>query len=139
MSKIKKTIWFSLGILFLGVAYLGVILPGLPWSTPTVIAAYCFAKSSERMNKWIYGHPLFGPFLTNWQEKRVFPTRAKYLMVITMLTSLTIMWITTGNGPAVGYTGLFMLLVALWGWRYPGSVEEHQRRKDAGKKIAWLN
>jgi len=26
----------------------------------------------------------------------------------------------------------------IWGWRYPGSEEEWQYRKDAGKKIAWI-
>jgi hypothetical protein len=31
-----------------------------------------------------------------------------------------------------------MLLVAIWGWRYPGSEEEYQRRVNEGKKIAWL-
>jgi hypothetical protein len=31
-----------------------------------------------------------------------------------------------------------MVLVGIWAWRYPGSVEEHQRRIDAGEKVAWL-
>jgi len=31
-----------------------------------------------------------------------------------------------------------MVLVVIWGWRYPGSEEEWQYRKDAGKKIAWI-
>ena len=48
MSKIKKAFWFTLGILLVGVAYLGVLLPGLPWSTPILGATFCFAKSSPR-------------------------------------------------------------------------------------------
>jgi hypothetical protein len=35
-------------------------------------------------------------------------------------------------------TGIFMALVAVWAWRFPGSVEEHQRRVDAGKRVAWF-
>ena len=31
-----------------------------------------------------------------------------------------------------------MALVAIWAWRYPGSVEEQKRRVKAGEKIAWL-
>lgn len=90
------------------------------------------------MHRWIYSHPLFGPFLTGWQEKRIFPTKAKYLMVVTMCSSLAIMWFTTGNLTAIVWTGAFMALVVVWGWRYPGSEQEYQRRKDADKKIAWL-
>jgi hypothetical protein len=31
-----------------------------------------------------------------------------------------------------------MILVAIWAWRFPGSHDEHERRKYAGKKIGWL-
>ena len=136
--NLSKILWFIAGMFFVGVAFLGIYLPLLPWSTPTVVAAYCFARSSKKMHNWLYSHPLFGPFLTGWQNKRIFPTRAKYLMVITMCSSLLIMWLTTGNLTAIGWTGGFMVLVCIWGWRYPGSEEEWQRRKNLGKKIAWL-
>lgn len=136
--NIRKTLWFTAGIVLLGVAYIGVVVPGIPWSTPTVGAAYCFAKSSDRMHRWLYSHPLFGPFLTGWQEKRIFPQKLKYFMLLTMSTSLALLWFSTGNVNAVLGTGVFMLLVAVWAWRYPNSEEEYQRRKDAGKRIAWL-
>jgi uncharacterized membrane protein YbaN (DUF454 family) len=90
------------------------------------------------MHNWIMNHKLFGPFLRGWSEKRVFPTKGKYLMILTMASSIAVMWFTTGNVKAILWTGGFMVLVAIWAWRYPGSHEEHQRRKDAGKRIAWL-
>ncbi len=136
--NIRKLLWGGLGFLLLGVAILGVYLPGLPWSTPAVGAAYCFAKSSDRMHKWIYSHPLFGPFLTGWQEKRIFPTKFKYVMVLTMSTTVAFTWLATGNLAAVLWTGGFMMLVAVWAWRYPGSAAEHARRVAAGERIAWL-
>ena len=136
--SIKKALWFAAGIIFLVIAFIGIYVPGLPWSTPAVIAAYCFSKSSERMHRWLYNHKLFGPFLTGWSDKRIFPTKFKYFMVVTMCSSLTIMWFTTGNLNAIYWTGAFMALVCIWGWRYPGSEAIHQARKDAGKRIAWL-
>ena len=136
--NIRKALWFAAGIIFLGIAFIGIYVPGLPWSTPAVIAAYCFSKSSERMHRWLYNHKLFGPFLTGWSDKRIFPTKFKYFMVVTMCTSLTIMWFTTGNLNAIYWTGAFMAMVVVWGWRYPGSEEVYQQRKAAGKRIAWL-
>ncbi len=136
--NIKKAFWFTLGCILLGVAFVGVYLPGLPWSTPAVGAAYCFAKSSDRMHNWIMNHKLFGPFLRGWSEKRVFPTKGKYLMVLTMSSSIAIMWFTTGNLKAIAWTGGFMVLVAIWAWRYPGSHEEHALRKAEGRRVAWL-
>jgi uncharacterized membrane protein YbaN (DUF454 family) len=133
-----KYFWFSLGVLFLVVAYIGLVLPGIPWSTPTVAAAYCFAKSSSRMHNWLYNHRVFGPFLTGWQEKRIFPTKAKYLMVATMGVSLASLWLTTGNIVAVSWLAVFMMICVIWGWRYPGSEEEYEKRVKEGKRIAWL-
>lgn len=136
--NLRKALWFIAGMIFLGIAFVGVYLPGLPWSTPAVISAYCFSKSSERMHNYLYNHKLFGPFLTGWAEKRIFPTKLKYLMLVTMTSSLIIMWFTTGNIKAMIWTGGFMVLVAIWGWRYPGSEAIWQARKEAGKRIAWL-
>lgn len=134
----KKILWFSLGIILLVVAYAGLILPGIPWSTPAVGAAFCFAKSSDRMHRWLYSHKVFGPFLIGWQEKKIFPTKFKYFMLGTMLTTLVILFMTTGNVIAVLSSFVFMTLVAIWAWRYPGSEEEYQQRVNEGKRIAWL-
>jgi uncharacterized membrane protein YbaN (DUF454 family) len=138
MHKIKKALWFTLGMLLLGVAYIGVVTPGIPWSTPTVGAAYCFAKSSDRWHNFLMNHPLFGPFLRNWSEKRVFPTYGKWAMVITMDVSLIILWFTTYNWKLVGGVAIGMALCAVWALRYPSTPEEYEERKAAGKKIGWF-
>lgn len=132
-----NVLWKLVGFLSLGMAYIGIVTPGIPWSIFVVFSAYCFAKSSPRMHAWIYNHPRFGPFLTNWTEKRVFPQKFKYFMILTMLSSLVFLFFTAPIN-AVLWSGGFMFLVAVWAWRYPNSVEEWQRRKDNGEKIAWI-
>jgi uncharacterized membrane protein YbaN (DUF454 family) len=138
MDKIKKTIWMTLGFICLGIAYIGVVTPGIPWSTPTVGAAYCFAKGSDRWHNWIMNHKLFGPFLRNWAEKRVFPTYGKWAMFITMDVSLIILWFTTQNWKLVLGVGAGMALCAVWALRFPSTPEEYDSRKAAGKKIGWF-
>lgn len=132
----KKTIFFILGWLCLVMTYIGIVTPGIPFSIFLVSAAYCFARSSKKMENWIYNHPHFGPFLLNWENKRVFPQKAKYAMIAVMSSSVVIMYFTIPL-KAVIYSGLMMLIVAVWAWRYPNSVEEWQRRKDNGEKIGW--
>jgi len=134
----KKIFWNILGFLSLGLAYIGVITPGIPYSPFVVFSAYCFSKGSERMHRWLYNHKLFGPFLTNWGEKRVFPQKMKYFMLAMMSTSLLIMFFTGVKPIGVFSTAVFMALVAIWAWRYPGSVNEYDKRIATGKKISWL-
>ena len=137
-KKIKKIIWIIAGWNCLILAYFGLLLPGLPFSPFVVGSAYCFAKSSPKMHKWIYEHKIFGPFLTNWTEKRVMPLKMKYLMILTMATSLLVMWFSTYNIRAIMWSGTFMLLVACWAWRFPSSVEEYNRRIQQGKRVGWF-
>jgi uncharacterized membrane protein YbaN (DUF454 family) len=119
-------------------AYVGVVVPGIPFSIFLVLAAYFFAKSSPRMHDWIYNHKYFGPFLTNWTLRRVFPTKGKYAMILVMSSSLLFLWFTTENIKAAAWSGGFMALVAIWAWRYPGSVVEWEIRQDTGKRIGWF-
>ena len=114
MPNLKKLFWNCLGFACLGLAYVGVILPGFPYSIWIVAAAYCFSKGSERMHRWLYNHRLFGPFLTNWGEKRVFPTKMKYFMLVMMSSSLVIMWFTGVKPIGILSTACFMVLVAVW-------------------------
>ncbi len=126
-----------LGFLSLGMAYIGVVTPGIPWSIFIVFAAYCFAKGSPKMHAWIYGHPKFGPFLTNWTEKKVFPRKLKYLMIVTMSTTAVFLLVTAPI-KAFYWSAGFMFLVAVWAWRFPETVEEYEERIKQGKKIGWL-
>ena len=138
IHKLKQLLWKILGFLSLGMAYVGLITPGIPYSCFVVFAAYCFAKGSPVMHAWLYNHKIFGPFLTNWGEKRVFPTKMKFFMLAMMSTSLIIMSFTVPVKGVV-YTAMFMCCVAVWAWRFPGSVEEHDKRIAEGKKIGWFN
>lgn len=138
MNKFKKIICFSLGVFCLGIAYLGTIIPGLPWTTPAFVAMLCFAKSSDRWHNWIMNHKLFGPFLKRWQDKKVYPTKIKWIMFISMVISLGILIVTTQNWKLCLAVGMFMLLGLIFALRYPGSEDEYERRKRLGLRIGWL-
>jgi len=138
MSKIKKALWMAAGFLFLGIAYIGVIVPGIPWSTPSLIAAWCFSKSSERFHNYMLNHKLFGPFIRDWKEGSVFPSKAKWAMFISMDVSLVLFYLATQNWKATLYMGIFFALIILWASRLPGNKEEASRRKEAGEKIGWF-
>jgi uncharacterized membrane protein YbaN (DUF454 family) len=102
-----------------------------------ILAAWAFSKSSEKFNKWLHEHPLFGKYLTNWETKKVYPTRGRYAMVGVMCLSLISMFFTLPLR-IVGYAGFTFLLICIWAFRYPGSVEEYNKRVKEGKKIGWF-
>jgi uncharacterized membrane protein YbaN (DUF454 family) len=134
----KKALFFIAGMICLGIAYIGMVTPGIPWSTPSIVAAYCFAKSSDKWYNWMMNHKLFGPFLTNWKGKSIYPSKAKWIMFVCMDASLVFLWFTTHNWKLVLGVSLFMAFWMVWAIRYPGTLEEWKRRIEAGEKIGWF-
>jgi hypothetical protein len=63
----------------------------------------------------------------------------KYLMIAMMTLSLVLMTVSGVKPIGIISTGIFMLLVAVWAWRYPSTPEEHDLRLEQGRKIGWFN
>ena len=60
-------------------------------------------------------------------------------MLAMMSTSLFIMWFTGVKPIGILSTAVFMALVAVWAWRFPGSIEVYDQRIAEGKKVGWFN
>lgn len=123
-DKVIRIIWLSGGLLLLGVAYVGVITPGIPWSTPIIGAVYCFARSNQRLHGWVVNHKMWGPYIANWQTHQVFPSKAKWMMIISMDVSLIVLWVTTHDIWLVVGLGLVMACVATWVCQFPSSLDQ---------------
>lgn len=78
-QRIKKSVYMSLGFLFIILAVLGVFLPLLPTTPFVILAAFFFSKSSERWHQWLLANRVFGPVLYNWEHSRCIPKFAKML------------------------------------------------------------
>ena len=55
----KKIIYIFIGCISLGLGIIGVILPILPTVPFALLAAFCFAKSSERLDGWFKNTKLY--------------------------------------------------------------------------------
>ncbi len=83
----KRTVYKPLGLLFLGLASLGVVIPGLPTTPFLLLAAWFFARSSEKWHRRLLESELFGPLLRNWEQHRCISLRAKIVALLSMLVA----------------------------------------------------
>jgi len=118
-SKIKVFCWKIAGLLCVGLAILGAILPILPTTVFLIMATACFAKSSPRMQKKLLNNKTFGPLIRDWQQHRSIPVKAKRIALLTI--ALSVLW----SGfllQNMMLTALVMLLVIgpfIFLWRLP--------------------
>jgi len=79
-----RILWGTLGVLALVIGILGIFLPLLPTVPLVLLAAFCFARSSERLHNWLVTHPSFGPMISDWHERRAISPRAKRLATLSI-------------------------------------------------------
>jgi uncharacterized protein len=77
------------GMICVGLGAIGVILPGLPTTPFLLLAAYCFARSSEHFHAWLINHRWFGSYVRNFEEGRGMTRSAK-------ATTVLIIWLSFG-------------------------------------------
>lgn len=87
MNPLLRWTYLGFGWLMVAIGAVGVVLPGLPTTPFLIVAVWCFARSSERFERYLLEHRTFGPTLVAWREKGAIPRRAKILSVATMSVS----------------------------------------------------
>ena len=123
-----RAAFFGAGLLCLALGILGMFLPVLPTTPFVLLAAACFARSSERFYRWLLAHRAFGPMVREWRTYRSIPYRTKLVAIALMAASLSAS-IVFFVRPAWLQAALavFGLGLALWLYRIP-SRDRPERR-----------
>jgi hypothetical protein len=84
-----QRVLFSVGMLSVGLAAAGLVLPLLPTTPFLLLAGACFARSSDRHYQRLMNHPAFGPILRRYREHRAISRKVK-------IATLVLLWGTIG-------------------------------------------
>ena len=77
MRRLSRGLWLALGLGSTALGLIGAVVPLMPTTIFLIIAAYCFSRSSERLEAWLLGHRHFGPTLIAWRRDGAIGRRAK--------------------------------------------------------------
>ena len=80
----SRVLLMTLGFILVAIGALGVVVPVLPTTPFLLLAAACFARSSQRFYDWLLNSRLFGDLIRNWRDSRSIPRNAKR-MALTMI------------------------------------------------------
>ena len=119
--NIKKAFFIVLGCLSLGLGAVGAVLPILPTVTFLMLAAFCFAKSSEKLHNWFISTKLYKKNLESFVQGKgmAMKTKIRIMVMVTILMSIGfIMMHAVPVGRIIlGFVWIFHVLYFIFGIR----------------------
>lgn len=110
MDKLQKNIvvrasLIATGCLCVVLGIIGLFVPMMPGAVFLILAAWCFARSSERFHDALLASRFLGPQIKAWQSGRGFQRQLRTRILV-------IMWLSMGVSVALVaklWFGLFIL------------------------------
>ncbi len=88
--KFKKVIYITIGCIGLALGAVGAVLPLLPAFPFLLLAAICFGKSSERLDRWFKNTKLYKNNLESFVKGQGMTWKTKIKIMITVTVLMTI-------------------------------------------------
>jgi len=85
-NKLVRLLFVFIGSIFVGLAVIGIFLPGLPTTPFLILAAYFYIRSSNKLYNWLINNKILGVYIRGYLSGKGMPLRAKII-------SLILMWI----------------------------------------------
>lgn len=98
--SLRRLLFVLGGSLALVLAFLGIFLPGLPCTPFALLSAALFAKSSDRLYRFLLNSKLFGARIRNYQRRKGI-TRSGKLKIIAFMSVMVL-------------SSVFLFLPTLW-------------------------
>lgn len=85
-----RALFLICGLLCVGLAALGVVLPLLPTTPFLLLALWLFARSSKHLEHWLISNRLFGSYLDNYRRGLGVPLQVKVATLALLWTTLAL-------------------------------------------------
>ena len=119
--KIKKILWICLGCIGVGIGAVGAVVPMLPAFPFLLLAAFSFARSSEKLHTWFVNTKLYKDNLADYVSGKGMTVKTKVRIMITVTLLMSIGFIMMGLKGIVtgcivlGCVWAFHIIYFIWG------------------------
>ena len=85
-----RILWTIAGGVSLAIGAAGIILPLVPTTPLLLLSAFCFSRSSPRLELWLIEHPRLGPPIRDWRAEGAISKRAKIIALFTIAATFAL-------------------------------------------------
>ena len=117
----KRILYIILGCVGVGLGAIGAVVPMLPAFPFLMLAAFCFARSSEKLDRWFKGTKLYKDNLEDYVAGRGMTVKTKVRIMITVTLLMSVGFIMMGLKGIVtgcivlGCVWAFHIIYFIWG------------------------
>ncbi|MCA1054068.1 YbaN family protein [Rossellomorea aquimaris] len=83
IQKLKSILFMIIGFIALLFGIAGTVLPVLPGGPFYLLSAYCFAKSSKRIDAWFKNTTIYNKYVVTFLEKKGMTKKEKIRINVT--------------------------------------------------------
>ena len=87
-SRLVKALLVAAGTVSVGLGVLGIVLPIVPTTPFLLLAAVCYAHSSERFYVALLTNRYFGMYIRDWRENRGLTLAMKLWIIFVMAATM---------------------------------------------------
>lgn len=106
MKRLQHFLLIAGGTLFVALGVIGILVPVLPTTPFLLLAAVCYAKSSQRFYDWLMTNRVFGSYIRNYREGRGISIAHK-------IVSISLLWLTIGYAAGFAVSQWWLKLILL--------------------------
>src|SRR5690554_6082861 len=88
-NRIIRALYIIGGTVSMGLAILGIVVPGLPTTPFALLSAFLYAKSSQKLYNRLLNNRILGPRIRNYQRRQGITRKGK-IGVILFMTAMVL-------------------------------------------------
>ncbi len=103
-----RLVYLISGLSCVAMGGVGVFVPGLPTTVFFIMAAWCFSRSSKRLENWVLNLPGIGPMVRDYRSGLGMPRKAKIAAIACIVIAVSL-----SAGFAISNLAVRLLVVAV--------------------------
>ena len=119
-TRLKQMFFGSLAVASVGMAWVGLLVPGIPTVPFVILAAAMAAKSSPRFHERLKKAAIFGQMIRDWEEHRAVRPQIRIQAVVLTIVIVSITLLVAPLPPEIYVlVGTMFIITMILIWKIP--------------------
>ena len=89
-GNFRAKLYLIAGWISVALGIIGIPTPLLPTTPFLLLAAFCFARGSQRWHDWLVNHHILGVYITAFRDQKGLTVKQKWRVALSIIISLAV-------------------------------------------------